>query len=71
MESADRPGRALVPQDWLQGRPSSIPTQIHASDSPDAAVVRPQRPGDGGCADRGADDASVCSHRLDGREDPG
>ena len=26
-------------------------------------MVRPQRPGDGGCADRGADDASVCRHR--------
>ena len=70
MEGADRPDRAPLSQDQLLGWAAALPDDNHAADSSAAAVVRPQRSGDGGCADRGADDAPIRRDRHDQRPDP-
>jgi len=51
------------------GRPP-YPSRDDAAGPSAAEVVRPQRSSDGGCVDRGAEDAPLCRYRPDHRSDP-
>ena len=59
------------PKTSSKGWSAGLPAGDHAAGPSDAAVVRPERSSDGGCADRGGDDAPLCRHRPDHRPDPG
>ena len=70
MAGADRVDPPPLPQVQQVGRQPSVSIGHHAEDPSFAAVVYPQRSGDGIGTDRGAHHASLCRYRSDQRPDP-
>jgi len=71
MAGADRLNRIPLPQDQQERLYAPLSVGQHAADLPVAAVLIPQRPGDGSDPDRGAHHPQLCWHRADQRPDPG